>query len=82
MAEPTITTTTIQPRLRRSPERERLERRARLLAWGGIAYHFVEFAIAIATGVAASSILVISAIPEQVDDDSVGLPMSKVVGCG
>jgi divalent metal cation (Fe/Co/Zn/Cd) transporter len=59
MAEPTITTTTIQPRLRRSPERERLERRARLLAWGGIAYHFVEFAIAIAAGVAASSIALI-----------------------
>ena len=29
-------------------ERARLERRARLLAWGGIAWHVVEFAIAIA----------------------------------
>jgi divalent metal cation (Fe/Co/Zn/Cd) transporter len=59
MAEPTISTTAIQPRLRRSPERERLERRARLLAWGGIAYHFIEFAIAIAAGIAASSIALI-----------------------
>jgi divalent metal cation (Fe/Co/Zn/Cd) transporter len=52
-------TLTIQPRLERSPERERLERRARMLAWGGIAYHFVEFAIAIGAGIAASSIALI-----------------------
>jgi len=39
-------------------DRARLERRARHLAWGGIAWHFVEFAIAIAiaAGLAASSI--------------------------
>jgi divalent metal cation (Fe/Co/Zn/Cd) transporter len=49
----------LQPRLERGPERERLERRARILAWGGIAYHFVEFAIAIGAGVAASSIALI-----------------------
>jgi divalent metal cation (Fe/Co/Zn/Cd) transporter len=58
MAEPTIRTT-IQPLLRRSPERERLERQARMLAWGGIVYHFVEFAIAIGAGIAASSIALI-----------------------
>jgi divalent metal cation (Fe/Co/Zn/Cd) transporter len=58
MAEPAIQTTTIQL-LRRSPERERLERQARLLAWGGIAYHFVEFAIALGAGIAASSIALI-----------------------
>ena len=52
-------TITLQPRLLRSPERERLERRARMLAWGGIAYHFVEFAIAIAAGIAASSIALV-----------------------
>jgi divalent metal cation (Fe/Co/Zn/Cd) transporter len=40
-------------------ERARLERRARLLAWGGIGYHFVEFAIAVAAGVAAGSIALI-----------------------
>jgi len=40
-------------------ERSRLERRARVLAWGGIAWHFVEFAISIAAGVAAGSIALI-----------------------
>ena len=40
-------------------ERTRLERRTRLLAWGGIAWHVVEFAIAIAAGLAASSIALI-----------------------
>ena len=40
-------------------ERERLERQARLLAWGGIGWHIVEFAIAAAAGVAASSIALI-----------------------
>jgi hypothetical protein len=34
-------------------ERAKLERRARLLAWGGIAWHVVEFGIAIGAGVAA-----------------------------
>jgi divalent metal cation (Fe/Co/Zn/Cd) transporter len=42
-----------------SAERQRLERRARLLAWGGIAWHFIEFAIAVAAGVAAGSIALI-----------------------
>jgi divalent metal cation (Fe/Co/Zn/Cd) transporter len=58
-AEPIPEAITLQPRLGRSPERERLERRARMLAWGGIAYHFVEFAIALAAGIAASSIALI-----------------------
>jgi divalent metal cation (Fe/Co/Zn/Cd) transporter len=40
-------------------DRERLERRARLLAWGGIGYHFVEFAVAVAAGIAAGSIALI-----------------------
>jgi divalent metal cation (Fe/Co/Zn/Cd) transporter len=40
-------------------ERERLQRRARLLAWGGIGWHFVEFAVAIAAGAAAGSIALI-----------------------
>jgi divalent metal cation (Fe/Co/Zn/Cd) transporter len=58
VAEATVHTATLLP-LRRSPERERLERQARLLAWGGIAYHFVEFAIAVGAGIAASSIALI-----------------------
>ena len=40
-------------------ERMRLERRARLLAWSGIAWHFIELAIALAAGIAASSIALI-----------------------
>jgi divalent metal cation (Fe/Co/Zn/Cd) transporter len=39
--------------------RARLERQARLLAWGGIGYHFVEFAIALTAGIAAGSIALI-----------------------
>jgi divalent metal cation (Fe/Co/Zn/Cd) transporter len=40
-------------------ERAQLQRQARLLAWGGIAWHFVEFAIAVGAGVAAGSIALI-----------------------
>jgi divalent metal cation (Fe/Co/Zn/Cd) transporter len=36
-------------------ERARLVRRARLLAWGGNAWHLVEFAVAIGAGIAAAS---------------------------
>jgi divalent metal cation (Fe/Co/Zn/Cd) transporter len=39
--------------------RQRLERRARVLAWSGIAWHVVEFAIAIGAGIAAGSIALI-----------------------
>jgi len=37
-------------------ERAKLQRQARRLAWGGIAWHFVEFGIAVGAGIAASSI--------------------------
>jgi divalent metal cation (Fe/Co/Zn/Cd) transporter len=40
-------------------ERAKLERQARLLAWGGIAWHFIEFGIALGAGIAASSIALI-----------------------
>ncbi|HWO15133.1 MAG TPA: cation transporter [Solirubrobacterales bacterium] len=40
-------------------ERAALERRARLLAWGGNAWHVVEFAIAVGAGVAAGSVALI-----------------------
>jgi divalent metal cation (Fe/Co/Zn/Cd) transporter len=43
-----------------APERAKLQRQARWLAWSGIAWHFVEFAIAIAAGVAANSIALIA----------------------
>ena len=48
----------LRPRLA-DDERQRLQRRARVLAWGGIARHFVEFSIAMAAGVAAGSIALI-----------------------
>lgn len=40
-------------------DRERVMRRARLLAWGGNAWHVIEFAIAIGAGVAAGSIALV-----------------------
>jgi divalent metal cation (Fe/Co/Zn/Cd) transporter len=40
-------------------ERVRLQRRARLLAWGGNAWHVVEFAIAVGAGIAAGSIALV-----------------------
>jgi divalent metal cation (Fe/Co/Zn/Cd) transporter len=40
-------------------ERAALERQARLLAWGGITWHFIEFAIALFAGLAAGSIALI-----------------------
>ncbi len=43
----------------RTSDRPRLERQVRLLAWGGIAWHVVEFGIALGAGVAAGSIALI-----------------------
>jgi divalent metal cation (Fe/Co/Zn/Cd) transporter len=40
-------------------ERVALEQRAKLLAWGGNAWHLVEFAIALAAGVAAGSVALV-----------------------
>jgi divalent metal cation (Fe/Co/Zn/Cd) transporter len=40
-------------------ERARLVRRAKLLAWGGNAWHVVEFAIAVGAGIAAGSIALV-----------------------
>ena len=40
-------------------ERLQLEHRARLLAWGGIAYHVLEFGVALVAGLAAGSIALI-----------------------
>jgi len=40
-------------------ERAQLERRARMLAWGGNIWHLIEFAIAVAAGIAAGSIALI-----------------------
>ena len=55
------TTVELQRRLPAPPPQDRaaLERRAKLLAWGGNAWHFVEFAIAVGAGIAASSVALI-----------------------
>jgi divalent metal cation (Fe/Co/Zn/Cd) transporter len=43
----------------RAEERPLLVRRARLLAWGGNAWHLIEFAIAVGAGIAAGSVALI-----------------------
>jgi divalent metal cation (Fe/Co/Zn/Cd) transporter len=56
------TTVELQRRLPSVPppqERAALERRAKMLAWGGNAWHVVEFAIAVAAGIAAGSVALI-----------------------
>ena len=55
------TTFQLQRRLPGLPPEQRaaLERRARLLAWGGNAWHVIEFAIAVAAGIAAGSIALV-----------------------
>jgi divalent metal cation (Fe/Co/Zn/Cd) transporter len=40
-------------------ERSRLEARARRLAWGGNAWHLIEFAVALGAGIAAGSVALI-----------------------
>jgi divalent metal cation (Fe/Co/Zn/Cd) transporter len=52
-------TVEITPLLRPSAERVQLERQARLLAWGGNAWHLIEFTIAVAAGVVAGSIALV-----------------------
>ena len=59
-------------------ERLRLERRARLLAWVGIAWHVVEFAIAIVAGMVAGSIALIGFGADSLIEALAGLVVS---GC-
>ena len=57
-----MTTVELQRRLAPIPppqERAALERRAKLLAWGGNAWHVVEFAIAVGAGIAAGSVALV-----------------------
>lgn len=42
------------------PDRPRLERHARILAWGGNAWHLIEFAIALAAGIVAGSVALVA----------------------
>jgi divalent metal cation (Fe/Co/Zn/Cd) transporter len=53
-------------------ERAQLERQARLLAWGGIGYHFVEFAVALVAGLAAGSIALIGFGADSLIEASAG----------
>ena len=69
---------TIQITSRQQPglapaEREHLERRARVLAWGGNAWHIVEFAIAIGAGIAAGSIALVAFGADSLIEGGAGL---------
>jgi divalent metal cation (Fe/Co/Zn/Cd) transporter len=44
---------------RRRAERSALERRARLLAWAGNAWHLVEFGVAVGAGISAGSVALV-----------------------
>jgi divalent metal cation (Fe/Co/Zn/Cd) transporter len=58
-----VTTVELQRRLAPTPppqERASLERQAKLLAWGGNAWHLIEFTIAVAAGVAAGSVALVA----------------------
>ena len=60
MSQRTIELTPLRPlTVLSSGDRERLQRRARLLAWTGNAWHLIEFAIALAAGISAGSIALI-----------------------
>jgi divalent metal cation (Fe/Co/Zn/Cd) transporter len=54
-------------------ERRRLERQARLLAWGGIGYHLLEAGVAIAAGVAAGSIALVGFAADSLIESLAGL---------
>jgi divalent metal cation (Fe/Co/Zn/Cd) transporter len=55
-----LTPTTRRQALLSPEERSRLERRARRLAWGGNAWHLIEFGIAVGAGIAAGSIALVA----------------------
>ena len=57
----------------RSFARERLVRRVRLLAWVGIGWHLVEFAIAVGAGIAASSVALVGFGVDSLIEAAAGL---------
>jgi divalent metal cation (Fe/Co/Zn/Cd) transporter len=59
MAEQTIQIAPSRLTIVSPADRSKLQRQARLLAWGGIGWHFVEFGIALGAGIAAGSIALI-----------------------
>jgi divalent metal cation (Fe/Co/Zn/Cd) transporter len=54
-------------------DRPRLERRARLLAWGGNAWHVIEFAIALGAGIAAGSVALVAFGVDSLIEAAAGL---------
>jgi len=54
-------------------ERQKLEQRARRLAWGGVAYHVVEAAVAVGAGLAAGSIALIGFGADSLIESLAGL---------
>jgi divalent metal cation (Fe/Co/Zn/Cd) transporter len=54
-------------------ERQKLEQRARRLAWGGVGYHVLEAAVAVAAGLAASSIALIGFGADSLIESVAGL---------
>jgi divalent metal cation (Fe/Co/Zn/Cd) transporter len=54
-------------------ERRKLEQRARRLAWGGIAYHVLEAAVAVGAGLAAGSIALIGFGADSLIESLAGL---------
>ena len=53
-----MTTVQLERRLP-TADRAALERRAKLLAWGGNAWHVIEFAVAVGAGIAAGSVALV-----------------------
>jgi divalent metal cation (Fe/Co/Zn/Cd) transporter len=60
LSERTVELTSLRPRSSLSgPDRLRLQRRARLLAWTGNGWHLIEFGIALGAGISAGSIALV-----------------------
>ena len=57
----------------RPPERERLVRRARLLAWVGLGWHVAEAAVAIGAGVVAGSVALVGFGADSLIEAAAGL---------
>ena len=62
-----------QPAALAPAERLRLIRRAKLLAWGGNAWHLIEFAIAVGAGIAAGSVALVGFGADSLIEASSGL---------
>jgi divalent metal cation (Fe/Co/Zn/Cd) transporter len=59
-----------------SRERERWLRRGRMITWGAIAWHLVEFAIAISAGIAAGSVALVAFGADSLIEAGAGLVLA------